>query len=246
MEVAAASDPLLTRFLGEYWRPDTFLDWGDDPAFFSAREHLGDSSRASWAVCRPDVRRAIREGDAIVFFNGVPETQEVNGRRVGTGNADYFYIGCGTVARRVDRRELWSDPSLLAYTTFYNALARPTADGGLENVEVFPPHVDWEKRAAAPVILFDPMHTRFNIETALHVSHYDQRLGPPDVWASNARSRRLEHLLFGSVRRRLRTSTTGYQHAKGVLRLDSDVFGRTRDELITLMGPHSSGSRSHS
>jgi hypothetical protein len=48
-------------------------------------------------------------------------------------------------------------------------------------------------------------------------------------------SRRLEELLFGEGRpRRLRTSKTGYQHAKRVLRLSAPEFVDVRDELLAL------------
>ena len=39
----ARSDKRLARFLDEYWRCDSFYNWGDDPSFFSAREVLGDA-----------------------------------------------------------------------------------------------------------------------------------------------------------------------------------------------------------
>ena len=52
----ADSDPLLSRFLNGY--RENFWDWGDDPSFFAAEHRLGDVRRASWGVCRADVRKA--------------------------------------------------------------------------------------------------------------------------------------------------------------------------------------------
>lgn len=51
----ADNDPLLSRFLNGY--RENFWDWGDDPSFFAAEHRLGDVRRASWGVCRADVRK---------------------------------------------------------------------------------------------------------------------------------------------------------------------------------------------
>jgi hypothetical protein len=65
---AAARDPLLRDFLDAYARGASYLDWGDDPAFFSAKQRLGDVRAASWGVCRRDVRAALCQGDFVAFF----------------------------------------------------------------------------------------------------------------------------------------------------------------------------------
>ena len=38
---------------------ECYYDWGDDPSFFAAEEFLGDVNRASWGVCRRDVREKL-------------------------------------------------------------------------------------------------------------------------------------------------------------------------------------------
>ena len=58
-EQAAAKDPLLRKFLEGY--EASCFDWGDDPSFFAAKYRLGDVRRASWGVCRRDVRGDMKE-----------------------------------------------------------------------------------------------------------------------------------------------------------------------------------------
>jgi hypothetical protein len=53
--LAATQDPLLRKFLDAYPGQTSYLDWGDDAAFFSAKHRLGDIRAASWGVCRRDV-----------------------------------------------------------------------------------------------------------------------------------------------------------------------------------------------
>jgi hypothetical protein len=115
---AASSDQRLSRFLREYFQEDRYFDWGDDPGFFAALEEFGDPRHASWAVCRPDVRAAVRTGDVVAFFVGKPAFEEHEGRHRPSGPTDYFYIGCGTVGRLVNRRELWLDEGLAPLSTF--------------------------------------------------------------------------------------------------------------------------------
>lgn len=55
-EKTAAADQFLRRYLDLYDRADHFYDWGDDPSFYSAIETLGEVRRATWGVCRRDVR----------------------------------------------------------------------------------------------------------------------------------------------------------------------------------------------
>jgi hypothetical protein len=230
------TDLRLTRFLAEYWRDDRYYDWGDDPAFFCAKDAFGDPRRASWAVCRRDVRNAVGIGDAVVFVVAKPAVAvNSRGNHLAAGPVDYFYIGCGTANQLVDRHRLWFDERLLKYRDFYNALARPGPNGDLENIEVFPRHADWERRAAAPIVLFDPETSQYNLDNPRHVAHFDPAVGVPERWNADPTSRRLETLLFGDGRpRRLRTSHTGYGHAKRVLRPSDDEFGSVRDELVEL------------
>jgi hypothetical protein len=232
----SSDDRRLARFLDEYWREDRYYDWGDDPAFFGARAAFNDARRASWGVCRRDVRSAVKVGDAVAFFIGKPAfVVGARGRHTPTGTVDYLYVGCGTVGQLVDRRELWEDEALAAYRDFYNALARPTVDGKLENIEVFPRHENWQDRAAAPLVLFDPTTSWFDLDTPHRVARYEPALGVPERWEVDPISQRLERLLFGDGRpRRLRTSHTGYGHAKRVLRLGDDEFRSVRDELVEI------------
>lgn len=236
MTEKSSGDPRLARFLDEYWRDDRYYDWGDDPSFFGAREAFNDARRASWGVCRRDVRSAVKAGEAVSFFIGKPAFDvKARGGHVPNGAVDYFYVGCGTVGQLANRFQLWEDDGLAKYRDFYNALARPGPGGRLENIEVFPRHENWQDRAAAPLVLFDPGRTWFDLDTPRYVAHYDPALGVPERWNADPISRRLEGLLFGDGRpRRLRTSHTGYGHAKRVLRLADREFAEVRDELVRI------------
>src|SRR6185436_10728065 len=106
---AAAPDDLwLNRFLEEYRSPSSYLDWGDDPAFFCARHHFGDVRSASWGVCRRDVRASLYEGDFVAFFCARQSDTQ-------TRHWDYYYIGVGTVSRRCSRADIWTDEQLVSY-----------------------------------------------------------------------------------------------------------------------------------
>jgi len=69
-EEAAAALPLLRTYLDQYDKLGSVLDWGDDPSFFAASELLGDVRRATWGVCRRDVRASLGPGDFVVFICG--------------------------------------------------------------------------------------------------------------------------------------------------------------------------------
>jgi hypothetical protein len=222
-ESIAASNPILGCFLKRY--DQSFLDWGDDPAFFAAEQILGDVRRASWGVCRPDVRGVLGENSFVVFFAGLPLDDRW----------EYYWVGLGTVKRLVrDRRDIWAEHQLAAYGRFFNVLVAP--DG--RHREYFrPEHDDWEtKRIRSPYILFDENVSRFDLRTPLHVSTYRREEGVPDRWRSqDATVERLESLLFRNrTDRRLRTSEFGYGHAK--LRLPgTDVeLSKLRSELLKL------------
>src|ERR1700682_2903329 len=68
-DAAAKQDPLLRAFLKNY--DDSYYDWGDDPSFFAAQHVLRDVRKASWGMCRRDVRNALAERDLVVFFCGL-------------------------------------------------------------------------------------------------------------------------------------------------------------------------------
>lgn len=230
---AAEQDPLLRRFLKEYDR--TYYDWGDDPSFFAAEHLLSDVRMASWGVCRPDVRSTVGKGDVIVFFCGRKEEERF---------WRYYFLGFGVAREAVERADLWTKPAYKPYREFYNVLAR--LDGGhLVQSETFHPYhdEDWELRAQAPYVLFNGRSSSFNLSSPHCVATWDG--GPiPEKWHSDDRSTAIEQILFierGIKRkRRLRTSASGYQHAK--LNLVVDARGKTRpgrslSELTKALGP---------
>jgi hypothetical protein len=232
------NNPTLTRFLADYWRDDRYFDWGDDPSFFGALDVFGDATRASWGVCRPNVRNRVTPGDGIVFVVLKPQViVNSRGTRVPSGPADYFYVGFGTVGEVLDRAEIWANPEFETYRGFFNALARPNASGGLENVEVFPRHNDWDRgRAQAPVVLFDSTTSCFNLGSPSLVAHYDPNQGFPERWSDGSTSQSLQRLLFADRSRRLRTSDGGHPHPHLRLELPQQEFDARRSELLQLAG----------
>lgn len=236
--VESAEGALMAEWRAAYQQPGSVLDWGDDPSFFGASRLLGSASLASWSVCRRDVRSSVRPGDAVVFVNACYEWDV---RRRPTGAINYAYTGVATVSRTATREEVWSDPSLEPYRSFFNALARPSPDG-LVNVEVFPPHDDWELRAGAPVVFFDPKRTCFDLDSPRIIARHERGQPVPEAWSADPASQRLEALLFADTPRRLRTSNAGYAHAKRVVRLEEPAFHAVVDELLDIArdGPESS------
>jgi hypothetical protein len=200
-------DPLLRRFLDEY--EDSYFDWGDDPSFFCALRRLGDVNKASWGVCRADVRSVLAERDVVVYFCGRQDRIARCWR--------YYFIGFGTVKYIVHRRELWTNAKYKLYRDFYNVLACYER-GKLKQKEYFHPyHQDWDKgRAVAPYIIFDPDESAFNVHSPHHVATWIIGDGLPEVWNTDRRSQKLEKLLFEEreIARRLRTSAGWYAHVK--------------------------------
>jgi hypothetical protein len=206
--LAGAADPLVGTFFESYAADTSYLDWGDDPSFFSAQHRLGDIRSASWGVCRPDVRAAVTVGDFVVFFCG--QAAQDKSRRW-----ECFYVGVGTVAGLHSRQEIWSSESLTPYRSFYNVIAHWSANGLTQQETFWPYHENWIERAASPYILFDPSMTAFNVHDPLHVATYSGAL--PETWhLESSRVREVYQLLFDgrSDRKGLRTSRTGYGHAK--------------------------------
>jgi hypothetical protein len=208
------------------------LDWGDDPSFFAATERLGSPNSASWGVCRRDVRAVMQPGDYVVFFRG---------REQGAGEWHYFYVGVGTVGRCLSRHDLWTAEAGRPYREFFNVLARYT-DGHLHQEEsIYRFHDDWEARASAPYILFDPDATLFNLDNPLHVASYRVEEGGVERWrAGDPRIERLRELVLPPepTRRRLRSVNVQRSHPKMNLALQGQRAGGLhplRDQLLALL-----------
>jgi len=207
---------------------------------------MDDVRRASWGVCRPDVRSCIKPGDLVIFFCGKPCICD-------SKKWDYYYIGFGTVKVRVDGRwQIWEDNRFQPYRRFYNLLIAPASqtppanaddllDGpdGLTYVhkETFHPyHKNWHRRLCA-YIIFDEnkQRTNFNLENPLHVATYlgDEKR---EEWNSDPLTRQLENMLFNKrkISRRLRTSRTGFAHQFIHLTLDDDDLSKFRGDLLEL------------
>lgn len=94
-QAAAVTDPNLRQFLVDYSQPNAFWDWGDDPGFYSASRILDSPLKASWGVCRRDVRIQLKSGDFIVWFCARTDSN--------TKTVNYYFVGCTTVAETIDR-----------------------------------------------------------------------------------------------------------------------------------------------
>ncbi|MEP7134794.1 MAG: hypothetical protein ABI904_07650 [Chloroflexota bacterium] len=228
---AEKKQPLIHKFLEEYQKPKCFYDWGDDPAFFSAKEFLGDFRFATWGVCRRDVRNQLGEGDLVIYFCG---QQSFNNRK----HWDYYFIGFGTVAEMISRDQLWQDKSYAVYRKFFNVLAK-LRDNKLIQHEYFGNgHDDWKKRLSAPYIIFnqDKQFTDFNLVNPLFVA---TRLedSPFEHWHSNNNKlvKRLEESLFIKlgVERRLRTKSE--QHAHRHIPLHKYIVQDQRYESLKIL-----------
>ena len=188
-ELAAASNPTLRRFLDVYDDQNCCYDWGDDPSFFAANQFFGDVRYASWGVCRPDIRKSLKEGDYVVFFCAKSAEGPVR---------EYFYIGVGTVSHKLTREIIWSDEQYTKYQDFFNILARLSKDE-LEHYETISPfHDNWLERCKRPYWLFDHEQSQFNLFNPLHVATYTGTEGPFETWRSseNQQIARLRAMLF--------------------------------------------------
>jgi hypothetical protein len=244
---STSTDLSLKVFLAEYKQDDRYYDWGDDPAFFAAQEFMDDVRRASWGVCRPNVRSCIKPGDLVIFFCGKPCVCD-------SKKWDYYYIGFGTVKVRVDdRRQIWEDNRFQPYRGFYNLLVAPASQTPPANAddlldgpdgstyvhkETFHPyHKNWRRRLCA-YIIFDEneQRTHFNLENPLHVATYRDGDKLPEVWNSNGLTRQLKRVLFveQGIARGLRHSPTGSAHQFIHLTLDDSDLNRLRGALLKL------------
>jgi hypothetical protein len=229
---AAELNPLLSRYLAAYESPDSVYDWGDDPSFFAATEVRRSPNRATWGVCRPDVRRSLHPGDFVTFFCA----RQLEHRRW-----DYFYIGVGTVDRLLDRSVIWDDDEYKSYREFFNVLAHP--DGGElrqhESIHRF--HADWEKRASAPYITFDPEKTRFNLRNPVYVASFDRANGGIEVWHhEDPRVLRLSELILPAQPTKRGLRSTNIQIAHPPMNLEAQAqrvggFDALREQLLVLV-----------
>jgi hypothetical protein len=105
----------------------------EDPSFFSARELASEGGCLSWGICRPNLRKPLREGDVVTFI-GFEERDRVT----------YRFCAYATVARKVTPLMIWNDDDLVVYRKYLNLLGRPGADGSFEHHEPAPGfHEEW-------------------------------------------------------------------------------------------------------
>lgn len=205
---AQADHPLIKEYLAEYTSEASYLDWGDDPAFFSARKYSAIRAWPLGGVCRPNVRSHLEKGDFVVFFCAKPEG--------GQKSVRYYFIGVGTVHDVITREELWSDDQYEHYRSFLNVLARVQGSPPERHEACYPGHpTDWLRRMDH-YVLFSRPHSYFNLTSPLHVATYRGEL--PEKWRSahSAVVARVEQLLFDEALgkyRRLRTAHSYRAHS---------------------------------
>ena len=142
---------------------ECYYDWGDDPSFFAAEEFLGNVNRASWGVCRRNVREKLNKGDFVIFFCAKARDGRI---------WEYYYIGLGTVSESIDRSLIWSSSKYKPYRDFFNLLVDSK---GCQREFIYDKHnKDWWNRAHAPYIIFNTHRNRthFNLVNPLHVATY--------------------------------------------------------------------------
>jgi hypothetical protein len=142
------------------------LDHGDDPSFGSSQRRRGP---LTWGVCRPDVRRAARPGDLLIFFAADRL------RQVRPDAARYQFVGFATVNKCVRQTDFWTVKSLKAFRWYDNLLVR--SDGGrLVHFEPALPgelwHGDWLRRLASNPKAF----SRAEFEDAERTKHLPHRI----------------------------------------------------------------------
>lgn len=202
----AMGNPIVSHFVNEYSPRGSYLDWGDDPAFFSAHYFLADVRLATWGVCRARLRSKLRSGDFVVFFCAKPDP-------IAKPRCDYFFIGVGTVAEVISREQLWGERKYAHYRPFLNVLAKPEGRELTRHEYFHPGHPeDWQKRLGAYVLFGGPL-TFFNVTNPPKVATYNGSL--PEEWYSRTSpiAELLERLIFQSAVRRLRTSHSRHAHA---------------------------------
>jgi hypothetical protein len=227
VEKAAEGQPLLRKFLAEYPKSTCFYDWGDDPAFFCAKEILGHPTYATWGVCRRPVRNQLARGHLVIFFCGRQSQSRAN-------IWDYYFIGFGTVKEAVSRRKLWEDGRYSRFRDFYNTLAKPAGDDWIQHELFGSKHSDWRFRSSAPYIIFEESEslTDFNLTNPLHVATKLDK-SPLEKWHSgrDALVKRLEDCLFVrfGISRRLRVEN---HFAHPQIAIHSQIIEQERASLL--------------
>jgi hypothetical protein len=228
--------PHLAAFIDSFLQEASFLDWGDDPAFFAAQAILGDIRRASWGVCRRTLRAALQPGDLVIFFCTKQRAEQ-------TGIWDYYFIGYGTIGSVLSRQDIWEREDCAPYRGFFNLLVRPQA-GDFVQWEPFASwHKDWTKRMPN-YLLFDrrPGMTEFGLSDALRVASYNGE--PPERWIREPLPNRLFEITLGRCqnRRGLRTSTTGFAHPHVRLPIAASDVPTLREDMAQILASRREGA----
>jgi hypothetical protein len=219
--------PLVEEFIKDYFKEGNVYDWGDDPAFFMAKEEFEDPNFATWGVCRPEVRSQLKPGDLIIFFCG---------RQGATREWDYYFIGFGTVKQTLrNREEIWQNDLYKRYRNFYNILVRDN-----QQFEPFgKSHTDWKTRAESPYIFFEEVQplTNFNITHPLKVAIYIPKESLLEKWLSDSdlRVKELEDILFdkyAQTNRRLRINNPQRAHVHIRYPLSENEIVQLRNDLL--------------
>lgn len=228
------------------------VDVGDDPSFVSSARVGGD---VTWGVCRPDVRRALRPGDAVVFF----AADRLRDRRP----ARYQFVGCATVDRCVRQTDVWTEPGLATFRTYGNLLTRPIK-GGYEHHEELPRHRwhdDWlwrisetkslrkaaftgrERFSAADrvdgrvlriapnYVIFRPEPTETFIIADPPVVATVNHTGRTERWLTSRFASKLRSLVLGSTGRHLRTTNPQIAHRHIVVEQEAEPLLRQLRQL---------------
>lgn len=226
--LAAERDPMLAEFLRNYLTDDSFYDWGDDPAFFSATHRLGTPAGATWGVCRPNVRSRVRSGDLLIWFCAKYSAPAI---------WRYYFVGYATVKELLRRRQIWSERRYARYRRFYNVLARVEGNGLRQHETFHSYHRDWRRRARAPYVTFnlDPALTRLNLSSPIFVAEKGVA-SLVEEWRSDRDQRvdQLESVLFQEfgIQRRLRSTNPQRAHPHIALHNQRPPDGRNARQLI--------------
>jgi hypothetical protein len=209
-------------------------DIGDDPSFFAARYHNGP---VTWGVCRHDVRAAVQPGDWVVLLSaqrdGLNSTckhyklvaalcveSKISHPEIFAGSADCLYRAYLNLLIR-PRGSGWEhyEPSLAAWHGDW--LWRISLPSGLRKrdfVEAGRLHAPGDpltiqgrplpvaenyvifSRSSAILVPNPPL-------VAIHEGGYGS-----EAWQTDAQSKRIRELLFGSSLRGLRTGNRQQPH----------------------------------